>query len=46
MIVDQLFHIPHNLSVSSLGDAGHLLHAGAMRLEDSRGLRVQDKGNS
>ena len=45
MVVNYLFHITHDLSVSTLGNIGLLMNGVCFLLEHSCWLRVQDKRN-
>lgn len=45
MIVDYVFHITHNFSVSTLGNAGLLMDGLCILLENGCWLRVQNKGD-
>lgn len=41
VVIDHMFNIQHNFSISPMSLCGHLLHTTTPRLEDSGGLRVQ-----
>ena len=45
MIVDYVFHITHDLSISALGHASLLVDCLCILFKDRCGLRMQYKGN-